>query len=106
MPAFNPHDIYEAFELFSDEERLIHATVLDWVKARFMPLIEQHYEAGTFPLELLPELAELGVFGATLPEDYGCAGVGHSAYGLINQALEYGDSGLRSFVSVQSGLVM
>jgi glutaryl-CoA dehydrogenase len=71
-----------------------------------MPLIEPHYEAGTFPLDLVPELAALGVFGATLPERYGCAGVGHTAYGLINQALEYGDSGLRSFVSVQSGLVM
>src|SRR5690606_26388626 len=65
-----------------------------------------HYEAGTFPLELVPELAELGVFGPTLPEKYGCAEVNYTSYGLINQALEYGDSGLRSFVSVQSGLVM
>ncbi|HYJ11332.1 MAG TPA: acyl-CoA dehydrogenase family protein, partial [Polyangiaceae bacterium] len=71
-----------------------------------MPLIEEHYEAGTFPLELVPELAELGVFGATLPEKYGCAGVSATAYGLINTALEYGDSGLRSFVSVQGSLSM
>lgn len=106
MPAFDPHDIYACAELFSPDERLIYDAVLDWVKGRFLPLIEPHYEAGTFPLDLVPELASLGVFGATLPEQYGCAGVGHSAYGLINQALEYGDSGLRSFVSVQSGLVM
>jgi glutaryl-CoA dehydrogenase len=106
QPKTDPHDIYRISELFSDEERLIHDSVLDWVKERFLPLIEQHYEAGTFPLELVPELAELGVFGPTLPEKYGCAEVNYTSYGLINQALEYGDSGLRSFVSVQSGLVM
>ncbi len=104
--SHNALDLYKLDELFTDEERIIRSAVLDWVKERFMPLIEEHYEAGTFPLELVPELAELGVFGATLPEEYGCAGVSHTAYGLINQALEYGDSGLRSFVSVQSGLVM
>jgi glutaryl-CoA dehydrogenase len=105
MPI-NPHDIYDVDALFSAEERLIRDAVRDWVRQRFLPEVEAHYEAGTFPLELLPELAELGVFGATLPEEYGCAGVSPTAYGLINQALEYGDSGLRSFVSVQSGLVM
>lgn len=106
MSTINPHDFYEIAALFSAEECLIHDTVLAWVKERFLPEIEQHYEAGTFPLHLVPELAGLGVFGATLPEDYGCAAVSATAYGLINQALEYGDSGLRSFVSVQSGLVM
>ena len=106
MAATDPHDIYQLDELFADDEIIIRDTVLDWVKSRFMPLIEEHYEAGTFPMELAPELAKLGVFGATLPERYGCAGVSQSAYGLINLALEYGDSGLRSFVSVQSGLVM
>jgi glutaryl-CoA dehydrogenase len=106
VATINPLDVYNVHELFTDEERLIHASVLDWVKERFLPLIEQHYEAGTFPLELVAELGELGVFGATLPEQYGCAGASATAYGLINQALEYGDSGLRSFVSVQSGLVM
>jgi glutaryl-CoA dehydrogenase len=104
--AINPLDIYDVAALFSDEERLIHQTVKDWVVENFLPLVEEHYEAGTFPLQLVGELARLGVFGATLPEEYGCAGVSHTAYGLINQALEYGDSGLRSFVSVQSGLVM
>jgi len=105
MPV-NPLDIYNVAELFGDDERLVHDTVKDWVRERFLPLVEEHYEAGTFPTELIPELAQLGVFGATLPEEYGCAGVSQTAYGLINQALEYGDSGLRSFVSVQSGLVM
>ncbi len=106
MHSFNPHDVYAISELFGEEERLAYATVLEWVKERFMPLIDEHYEAGTFPLQVVPELAALGVFGATLPESYDCAGVSATAYGLINQALEYGDSGLRSFVSVQSGLVM
>ena len=102
----DPLDVFAVGELFTDEERLIHESVLDWVKERFMPLVEAHYEAGTFPVELVPELGGLDVFGATLPEQYGCASVSATAYGLINQALEYGDSGLRSFVSVQSGLVM
>jgi glutaryl-CoA dehydrogenase len=106
MASLNPHDIYALDELFTDEERLIHDTVLEWVKERYLPLIEDHYEAGTFPLEVVGELAPMGVFGATLPEQYGCANVSAAAYGLINQALEYGDSGLRSLVSVQSGLVM
>ena len=106
MPATDPHDVYQVDQLFSDEERLAYGTVLSWVKERFLPRIEDCYEEGRFPLELVPELAGLGVYGATLPEEYGCAGATASAYGLINQALEYGDSGLRSFVSVQSGLVM
>jgi glutaryl-CoA dehydrogenase len=106
MPQTDPHDIYALNELFNDEERLVYETVLDWVRQRFLPLIEEAYEEERFPLELVPELAQLGVFGATLPEEYGCADVSATAYGLINQALEYGDSGLRSFVSVQSGLVM
>jgi glutaryl-CoA dehydrogenase len=106
MLSTNPHDVFAVSGLFTEEERLVHDTVLAWVKERFMPLIDGHYEAGTFPLQLIPELAALGVFGATLPEAYGCAEASATAYGLINQALEYGDSGLRSFVSVQSGLVM
>ena len=96
MATTDPHDIYQIDELFSDEDRLVYTTVLDWVNERFLPQIEQHYEAGTCPLELVPELAELGVFGATLPEKYGCAETTAIAYGLINQALEYGDGGLRT----------
>src|SRR5207247_11132656 len=75
------------------------------VETEFLPVVTEHHRAGTFPLELIPKLGELGVFGATL-KGYGCAGLNHVAYGLIMQELERGDSGLRSFVSVQSGLVM
>ncbi|HES58497.1 MAG TPA: acyl-CoA dehydrogenase family protein, partial [Firmicutes bacterium] len=71
MAKTDPHDIYLVNELYSDEERLVYQTVLDWVRERYLPLIEEHYEAGTFPTELAAELAELGVFGATLPEQYG-----------------------------------
>ena len=106
MAAINPSDLYLVDELFSEEERAVRDAVMKWVRTRYLPLIEEHYEGGTFPLEVVPELGELGVFGATLPEEYGCAGASATAYGLINQAMEYGDSGLRSFVSVQSGLVM
>jgi len=106
MATTDSLDIYNVSELLSDEERLAYETVHEWVTERYLPLIEAHYEAGTFPVEVVPELGELNVFGATLPEQYGCAGTTATAYGLINQAVEYGDSGLRSMVSVQSGLVM
>lgn len=106
MATTEPLDIYRVHELFTAEERTIADTVLGWVRERYLPLIEDHYEAGTFPREVIAELGGLGVFGATLPERYGCAEASATAYGLINEALEYGDSGLRSMVSVQSGLVM
>lgn len=106
MAKTNPLDVFLVHDLFTEEERLVFRTVSEWVREDFLPLIEEHYEAGTFPTELVPALGEMGVFGATLPEKYGCAELSSTAYGLINQALEYGDSGLRSFVSVQSGLVM
>ncbi len=77
-----------------------------WVSERFLPIVMEHFEAGTFPMDLVPELAELGLFGPTFPEEYGCAGLNSVAYGLICQELERGDSGLRSFVSVQGSLVM
>jgi glutaryl-CoA dehydrogenase len=75
------------------------------VEAKFLPLVIQHHRDGTFPMELARDLGEMGVFGATL-KGYGCAGLDNVAYGLIMQELERGDSGLRSFASVQSGLVM
>ena len=106
MAKIDPLDIFGQAELLSGEERTIHQTVQDWVRQRYLPLIEEHYEAGSFPAEVIPELGSLGVFGATLPERYGCAATTSTAYGLINEALEYGDSGLRSMISVQSGLVM
>jgi glutaryl-CoA dehydrogenase len=79
--------------------------VRDWVEAKFLPVVGQHHRDGTFPIELSRDLGEMGVFGATL-KGYGCADLDNVAYGLIMQELERGDSGLRSFASVQSGLVM
>ena len=106
MAAFRAIDFYDLDDQFSEEERMVRDTVRSWVSERFLPGIMEHYEAGTFPLELTPELAELGVFGSNLPEQYGCAGLNNVSYGLICQELERGDSGLRSFVSVQGSLVM
>jgi glutaryl-CoA dehydrogenase len=80
--------------------------VRQFVDERVLPIIGDHYVEGRFPLQLVPEMAELGVFGANLPEEYGCAGLNNVAYGLIMQELERGDSGVRSFASVQGALVM
>jgi len=98
-------DFYNVDELYSEEERMIRDAVRSWVSDRFMPVIEEHNRAATFPTELIPELGELGVFGASL-DGYGCAGLSPVASGLICQELERGDSGLRSFVSVQGSLCM
>ncbi|MCB1044563.1 MAG: acyl-CoA dehydrogenase family protein [Acidobacteria bacterium] len=98
-------DFYDIDSLLSEDERLTRDTVREWVDARFMPVITKHHREGTFPMDLVPELADLGVFGANI-HGYGCAGLNNVAYGLIMQELERGDSGLRSFVSVQGALVM
>src|SRR5256714_8979053 len=98
-------DCYGIEALLSEEERMIRDAIRDWVETEFLPLVTEHHRAGTFPVQLLPKLGELGVFGATL-KGYGCAGLNNVAYGLIMQELERGDSGLRSCASVQSGLVM
>jgi glutaryl-CoA dehydrogenase len=84
----------------------VRDSVRQFVDERVLPIIGQCYDEGRFPKELIPELAELGVFGANLPEEYGCAGLNNVAYGLIMQELERGDSGVRSFASVQGALVM
>jgi glutaryl-CoA dehydrogenase len=105
MKAFKALDYYHVDELLSEEERLIRDTIRAFVSEQVMPRIERHHREGTFPTELIPQLAELGTLGSSL-EGYGCAGLGAVAYGLIMQELERGDSGLRSFVSVQGGLVM
>src|SRR5439155_1587471 len=97
--------VFLGLALASEEERMVRDAVRDWVETEFLPVVTAHHRAGTFPLELIPKLGELGVFGATL-KGYGCAGLNHVAYGLIMQELERGDSGLRSAASVQSGLVM
>src|SRR2546427_2475202 len=105
MEKFRGVDYYGIEDLLSEEERMVRDAVRDWVETEFLPVVTEHHRAGTFPLELIPKLGELGVFGATL-KGYGCAGLNHVAYGLIMQELERGDSGLRSTASVQSGLVM
>jgi glutaryl-CoA dehydrogenase len=105
MRKFQGVDYYGLDALLTDEERMVRDAVRDWVEAEFLPRVAEHHRAGTFPMELVPSLGSLGVFGATL-KGYGCAGLSNVAYGLIMQELERGDSGLRSFASVQSGLVM
>jgi glutaryl-CoA dehydrogenase len=106
MDSFRQLDFLNLDDQFSEEELMVRDTVRSWVSERFMPVVMEHWEAGTFPTELAPELGELGVFGPTIPEEYGGAGMNSVTYGLICQELERGDSGLRSFVSVQGSLVM
>ena len=105
MEKFRGVDYYGIDELLTEEQRMMRDAVRDWVEAKFLPVVTEHHRAGTFPVEVRKDLGELGVFGATL-KGYGCAGLDNVAYGLIMQELERGDSGLRSFASVQSGLVM
>ena len=104
--AFEGVDFYRVDGLLSEEERAVRDTVRAWVEEYLIPVIGDCYIEGRFPRELIPGLAELGVFGANLPEEYGCAGLNNVAYGLIMQELERGDSGIRSFASVQGALVM
>jgi glutaryl-CoA dehydrogenase len=106
MPQFTGVDFYDVNGLLSVEERAVRDTVRQWVDAALMPIIGDCYIAGRFPKELIPGMAGLGVLGANLPEEYGCAGLNSVAYGLIMQELERGDSGIRSFASVQGALVM
>jgi glutaryl-CoA dehydrogenase len=105
MPITNP-DYYNIADLLSDEERMVQETVRSFVDEEILPIIEEHYQAGTFPREIVRRCGELGIFGATIPEEYGGGGMNYVTYGLINQELERGDSGIRSAVSVQSSLVM
>ncbi len=98
-------DFFDVRGLLTDDERSVQDAVARFVDERVLPIIADAFEAGRFPKELIPTMAELGLFGPTL-QDYGCAGLSNVAYGLIMQELERGDSGLRSFASVQSGLVM
>jgi glutaryl-CoA dehydrogenase len=101
-----PSDFFNIDSALSEEERAVRDSVRRFVDERVLPVIGQCYIEGRFPLDLVPELAALGVFGANLPEDYGCAGLNNVAYGLIMQELERGDSGVRSFASVQGALAM
>jgi glutaryl-CoA dehydrogenase len=103
LPSAN--DLYNIDHLLSEEERMVRDTVRKFVQDRVLPVIAGHFEAGTFPEGLIPEMADLGLLGMHL-EGYGCAGLNAVCYGLACQELEAGDSGLRSFASVQGSLVM
>jgi len=104
--ALNPVDLYDVRSLLSEEERMVQDTVARFTDERVLPIIGDCFDKARFPAELIPEMAELGLLGATLPAEYGCAGMNGVSYGLICQELERGDSGLRSFASVQSSLCM
>ncbi|MDZ4678151.1 MAG: acyl-CoA dehydrogenase family protein [Oligoflexia bacterium] len=105
MKPFEGSDFYNIDSMLTEEERMIRDTVRQWVSKEVIPIIEKYDREGTFPKVLVPQLAEMGTLGATL-KGYGCAGLSYTAYGLIMQELERGDSGLRSFVSVQGALCM
>ena len=104
--ALNPYDLLDVRSLLTEEERAVQDTVARFTDERVRPIIGDAFDAGRFPKELVPEIAELGLLGSSLPEKYGCAGLNGVSYGLICQELERGDSGIRSFVSVQSSLCM
>jgi len=99
-------DFFDISSLLNEEEIAVQNMTHDWVRDRFRPLIAKHYRDGSFPMELSNEMGSLGFFGSTLPEKYGTAGLSSVAYGFMMHELERGDSGLRSFASVQGALVM
>jgi glutaryl-CoA dehydrogenase len=106
MADYTAPDFLRLDEQLSHEERIARDAVREFVSKEFLPVIQEHVrQDGSFPMELVPRMAELGLFGPNL-EGYGCAGMSNVAYGLVMQELERGDSGLRSFSSVQSSLVM
>ncbi|GAB4303828.1 MAG: acyl-CoA dehydrogenase family protein [Myxococcota bacterium] len=99
-------DFIKLDSLLSDEEKIARDTVSRFVKDEVVPLMPDAYEKGNFPKQFIPKVAEMGLLGLTLPTEYGCAGANYVTYGLVCQELERGDSGIRSFVSVQSSLCM
>jgi len=105
MPL-NASDLFDVRSLLTDEERAVQDTVARFTDERVLPIIGDCFDQGRFPKEFVPEIAGLGLLGSSLPEEYGCAGLNAVSYGLICQELERGDSGIRSFVSVQSSLCM
>ncbi len=105
MAPYTGVDFYNLEQHLTEEERMVRDTVRDWTEENVLPVIEEHYMAGTFPMDLVPQIGKMGLFGCNL-EGYGCAGFSNVAYGLVCQELERGDSALRSFVSVQGSLSM
>ncbi|MGQ0799839.1 MAG: acyl-CoA dehydrogenase family protein [Pseudomarimonas sp.] len=106
MSSLNPYDLYDVRGMLTDEERAVQDSVARFTDERVLPIIGNCFDEGRFPSELIPEIAAMGLLGSSLPEEYGCAGLNAVSYGLICQELERGDSGIRSFVSVQSSLCM
>jgi len=104
--ALSYGDLLDVGSLLSEDERAVQGAVARFTDERVLPIIGACFDEGRFPAELIPDMADLGLLGATLPEAYGCAGLNSVSYGLICQELERGDSGLRSFASVQSSLCM
>ncbi len=104
--ALHPYDLFDIRSMLSDEERAVQDAVARFTDERVLPIIGDCFDQARFPHELVPEMASLGLLGSSLPEEYGCAGLNAVSYGLICQELERGDSGLRSFASVQSSLCM
>jgi glutaryl-CoA dehydrogenase len=105
MKKYEAIDFFHSDLLLNDEERMVRDTIRDFVSREVMPIIGEHYREGRFPMHLMPKIADLGIFGGTLT-GYGCPGMGAVAYGLAIQELERGDSGIRSFASVQTSLCM
>ena len=105
MATFAAADFFQLDDLLTVEERHVRDSVREWVERRFLPVVARHYRDGTFPMECVPELAQLNVFGPGI-QGHGCAGLGSTAAGLIMRELERGDSGLRTFASVQGSLAM
>jgi len=106
MQIYKGVDYFEIDSLLSDDEKMVRDSVREFVSGEIIPIIEKYNREGKFPLELVPKMAELNLFGTTLPQKYNCAELNNVSYGLLMQELERGDSGIRSFVSVQSALVM
>lgn len=102
----NIYDFYDINELLNEEERIVRDSVRNFVDDKIIPIIEEYYSKDKFPEVLIPEIASLGLLGITIPSEYGGANANYTCYGLVMQELERGDSGVRSFASVQNSLVM
>ena len=103
---FSPVDYYQIYDSLSEEERMIQRSIRQFVDEKFLPIVAEYHSKGMFPVQLVKPLGELGLLGVTISEEYGGPGLSHTVYGLAMQELERGDSGLRSFASVQGSLVM
>ncbi len=104
--AYQAVDFYDIDALLSQDEKMVRDSVRDFTENEIIPIIEDHYENGTFPVDIIQQMASLGLFGIVVPEEYGGAGMNYTSYGLAMQELERGDSAIRSFASVQNSLVM